>query len=190
MMKYICPHPMLLIGGRLLTLLTYGLPILGIYLLIFGVGDDRISGIYISAIFIPLAILWYIWMSPHIMGDVIITPKSILYYGLFLPIVRLKFDEIQYATIKTFDEGNVVYVSSIDGYKFVLLSTLPFPKKRIDKIRSSRKKQIIKYAVSEKLCRLLVERLPESQTGIFKHQVYLYQKSRRGRRRRSQNDDK
>ena len=68
--------------------------------------------------------------------------------------------------------------SVIDAYKFILISEKPLPKIRIDKIRPSKKNRLIKYAVSEKLCRAIVDKLPEMQSRIVDYQLMLYNKAK------------
>ena len=97
-----------------------------------------------------------------------------------MPIIRIKIEDIRFCEIRTFDEGNVMYSPNnpiVDAYKFLLLSTSPLPTKRIDKIFSSRRKKMIKFAVSYKLCSLLKEVLPKEISGAVEYQLFLYRKA-------------
>ena len=131
-----------------------------------------------------LYICHYLWH--HCFGEIIVTEKEVIYFGLFLPIIRLKFENIKYVDIRTFDEGNIMYSkgmrryknANIDLYKFILLSENPLPAKRIDKVRPSRKNKLIKYSVNKKLCAALVDKLPEMQSRIVDYQLYLYKRAK------------
>ena len=192
---HIFPHTMLLLGGRLL-LISYNavLPYLW-WLFIDDYNNSALEeNIADLILLIPLTIVFgigvlyichYLWH--HCFGEIIVTEKEVIYFGLFLPIIRLKFENIKYVDIRTFDEGNIMYSkgmrryknANIDLYKFILLSENPLPAKRIDKVRPSRKNKLIKYSVNKKLCEALVDKLPEMQSRIVDYQLYLYKKCER-----------
>lgn len=191
---HIFPHIMLLIGGRLyLILITAWLPYVWCEFIVDCNNLELVDIIADLMAMIPVTILLgicsiftidYCWH--HCFGEIIVTEKEVIYFGLFLPIIRLKFENIKYVDIRTFDEGNIMYSkgmrryknANIDMYKFILLSEKPLPTKRIDKIRPSRKKKLIKYAVSKKLCEALVDKLPEMQSRVVDYQLYLYKRAK------------
>ncbi|MBR2971702.1 MAG: hypothetical protein IKC61_02100 [Clostridia bacterium] len=120
-------------------------------------------------------------------GEIIITEKRIIYYALFLPIITIKFEDIKYVDIRTFDKGNLYYSrgnNNIDSYKFILISEKPLPTKGIFKIRPSRKGKLIKYAVSRKLCEALVDKLPQPQAKIVDYQLFIYEKAGKKKRKK------
>ena len=140
----------------------------------------------LTIIFIVLAIFATWWITPHL-GEIIITENSIFRFGLFVPFVRIKLQDIKYVDIRTFDDkaGNIQYYKGIqqmnivDAYKFVLISENPLPRKSVNRIRSSRKNRLIKYAVSKKLCKVLQDKLPDNCKGPIDYQLFLYSKAKR-----------
>lgn len=191
--KHIFPNPILVIGGRiLLILINIFVPFIWLLALI----DTDITAIVLTGILtipmVPCIIVVNRFLWSQCFGEIIVTEKEIIYLGLFLPIVRLRYDEIKHVDIRTFDEGNVMFNRNvgrnsinIDMYKFILISPKPLPRVRIDKIRSSRKRKLIKFAVSKKLCEAIVDKLPEMQSRIVDHQLLLYKKGESGFHSRS-----
>lgn len=97
-------------------------------------------------------------------GILIITEEEIIWKCLFCKSIKLKINEIKFTKICEFSEGNAlkdikVYSCS---YEYLLLSTEPLPNKRIDKIRS--KGNLIRFMISDKLCDVLGEVLPNGGT--------------------------
>ena len=177
---HIYPNIFLLIMGRIFLLMP------GIALIpVIQYFEVNILCILTIAFIIFANIFLFYIFGPHIWGEIIITEKSITYFGLFLPFVRIKLEDIRYVDIRTFDKGNAVYVKGvrtmgvIDAHKYLLISEKPLPRKRIDKIRSSRKRRIIKFAVNKKLCEALKDKLPEKCKGPVEYQLFLYWKAKR-----------
>ena len=177
----IFPHVILLIEGGIFCFLllsgSIGMP----YIALFELGNDAKSwiGRFACLIMWPIIIFLAHYFWPHVFGRIVVTDTHIKYHGLFLPTVKFAFEDIQYAAIRTFKDGNVVCSDdSVDAFKFLLLSTQPLPNKRIDKIRSSKKKKLIKYAVSEKLCQALDGKLTDAAAKLVEYQLFLYKRYR------------
>ena len=191
MKKYthILPHTMLLIGGRIVFLISAAIiPILWIVFFsnLPNLPIEEIIVSFISLILftvlLGVCVAYMIRVFWHqIFGEILITQEEVIFFGLFIPTIRIKFDNIRFVDIITFDEGNVYYrdiKENVDFYKFILISENPLPQKRIDKIFSSKKNKLIKYAVSKKLCYALVDKLPEMQARIIDHQLMLYKRAK------------
>ena len=181
MKKYVLPHPVLLIGGQFLCLLFCGTFFGVLYETIFNYENIGSNGIIICAIFFLIIVFFYaagFWQQYF--GILKITDEYILHFGLFLPVVKIRFDEIKYMEIRVFDKGNVVYVHNDRSflYKYILVSPNPLPTKRIDKIRPSRRKKLIKYALSMKLCKSIVDKLPERFAKPVEYQIHLNRKAK------------
>jgi hypothetical protein len=180
MKKYVLPHPVLLIG-QIICLLVCGIFFLGLYETIFNYENIGSIGIIACAIFFFDIVFFYatgLWQQTF--GILKITDEYILHFGLFLPVVKIRFDEIKYMEIRVFDKGNVVYVHNDHSflYKYILISPNPLPTKRIDKIKPSRRKKLIKYALSMKLCKSIVDKLPERFAKPVEYQIHLNRKAK------------
>lgn len=176
MTKYIFPHPMLLIGGQIFSVLTCFTLLTLLYQTVFNFESIGIVGIIVTVIYVLLSIFYYKTLWPQIFGILKITENYIVFFGLFLPIVKIKFNEVKYMDIRTFNEGNVMYGKKYDRgflYKYILLSEMPLPSRRIDKICTSRSKKIIKYALSLKLCNALVDKLPKRFSKPIEYHIHL-----------------
>ena len=183
MKTHIFPNILLLIGGRIFLLSSIGMiPYLWILVFLDFSVDTLILLILLT---IPLSFceIWIVRFLYHqCFGEILVTEKEIIYFGLFLPTIRLKFERIKHVDIRTFDKGNVVYSKNsaiIDAHKFIIISENPLPNTRIDKIRPSRKRKLIKYAVSEKLCNALVDKLPERNKWVVETQLLDYKKHKK-----------
>ena len=173
---HIRPHIVLVLHGRLLlSLELILLPFLWVkWLLDLRFADLNVNNpdmiadllamiiltIFCSALFICSShFLWH-----HIWGEIIIREHDLIYFGFFLRTVKLKFEDIKYVEIR----------KTPDARPFILISSNPLPKERVDKIRPSRKKKLIKYAVSKKLCDALVDRLPQKNRWVIEKQLFDY----------------
>ena len=176
----IYPHPFLLYAGRAYALLSYGCSAFLVYGAIFDCEETHIIMLG-CAEGLAVFIIQYVIFQEHLFSTLLITDDYIKYYGLFLPSVKIKFDDIKYMEIRTFKEGNVVYGQNpvIGAYQFILLSTSPLPSKRIDKIHSSKKRKLIKFAISEKLCRALEGKLPGMLNKPIEYQLFLYKRAKK-----------
>ena len=178
-MKLIFPNPILVIEGGLLLCLFSTIPCCLWYTVLFeSPKDGWIIGI--MAIAFSVCDVWFfVCFGHHIFPRILITRQHIIFYGLFLPIVKIKFEDIKYIEIRSFNKGNVMrnHSNNIDSYKFILLSSLPIPQKRVDKIRSSRKQALIKFPVSYKLCQALAEHI--EQPSPINYQLLLYKQAKK-----------
>ena len=186
MKKHILPNLVLLIGGRLWLLLSITfIPFLWVLVCL----DFSFTSLVLCALLTVFLVPGLCYVLPFFwnacFGEIIVTNEELIYFGLFLPTVKLKLDKIKYVDIRTFDKGNIMYprakgfteTNNVDMYKFILISENPLPQKRVDKINSSRKNKLIKYAVSKKLCEALDGKLPEMQARVIDYQLYLYKKA-------------
>ena len=174
------PHWVLLFQGRAFMFLMYAFNVVLLYQVDFRFENIGVMGIILLIVLIPLCVFLNVFFAPHIFGTLKITDESVKFFGLFLPTVKLNFSDIKYIDIRTFKDGNILYGKNTitSTYKFLLISESPLPQKRIDKINSSAKKKIIKYAVSFKLCESIVDKLPELQARIVKYQMHIYKKQK------------
>ena len=174
------PHWVLIFYGRVLMFIMYAFTVYLIYQTVFHFDAIGVVGIIMSIILVVLNVFLSKFFASQIFGTIKITDESIKFFGLFLPTLKLNFSDIKYIDIRTFKDGNVLYGkdTTASAYKFLLISSSPLPQKRIDKINSSAKKKIIKYAVSFKLCESIVDKLPELQARIVKYQMHLYKKQK------------
>ena len=180
---HIYPHIILLLGGRvLLSLEALVLPLLW-FLVIrdFDINNaESISALLLLIIFTILygVCIFYVFnfLWEPIWGELIVREKDLVYFGLFLKTVIISFEEIKYVEIRTSLESkkNNTKNTAIDAYKFILISNNPLPKNRIDKIKTSKKAKLIKYAVSKKLCEALIDRLPQKNKWVIERQLSLY----------------
>lgn len=184
MKKYVFPHPVLLIEGQIFSLLLCFILLIFGYQTIFNFESIGIVGIIGILVMIPAMIFWYKFCWQQIFGILKITDEHVVFFGLFLPPVKIKFEDVKYIDIRTFDKGNVMYskANNIDSYKFMLLSVTPLPDRRIDKISTSRRKKLIKYAVSKKLCEALVDKLPLNLAKPVEYQLHLYNRKYKRRK--------
>ena len=175
MKKYIFPHVVLLVEGQILSLLLCFICLALWYQTVFNFESIGAVGVIGIVIVTPMMIFWYKNFWPQCFGILKITEKHIVFFGLFLLTVKIKFDEVKYMDIRTFDEGNVMYIKDNKSFlhKYILLSPTPLPFRRIDKIYTSRKKKRIKYALSLKLCKALVDKVPERFSKPIEYQIHL-----------------
>lgn len=178
--KIIFPHPILLIEGSIFFIILLALTTYTWYVTLFRFSEGGIPATILAIAFSACLVWFHVIFGHHIFSRLLITDKYIIYYGLFLPTVKLAFEDIKYIEIRTFNRGNVMYNKNspnVDSYKFILLSSSVLPQKRIDKIRSSRKQALIKFAVSYKLCRALAEHI--EQPSPINYQLLLYKRAKK-----------
>lgn len=189
MKRTIFPNLVLLVEGTVMFIMFCGLLLFTLYHAVYNtVIQFSAEGYSALVCFIMMLICnigWYHLFHYQCLGVMKINDKYVKYCGPLLPTVKFKIEDIKYIDIRTFKEGNVVYSEgSIDAYKFILLSSRPLPNKRIDKIRPSRRKKIIKFAVSYKLCEALLSVLPPERSKIIEYQMFLYNKTKMYRKKR------
>lgn len=176
----ILPHPILLLGGRLLCLLAITLLCAFWFQLLFNFSKMGLIGLF-STLFLSICFGFFAKFVWHqIWGKLVITDSYVKYCGFLLSSVKLFLIDIDFVEIRTFDQGNVMYGKNpaIDAYTFLLLSKSRVSNVRIDKIRSSERKKIIKFAVSEKLCKVLVEKLPSEKVKPIEYMLFLYNRAK------------
>lgn len=173
--KVIRPHLVLLIEGRLLLLLL-ALGPLAMWYGVFAVFRDETQGMDMTVILFGLFVAaitgccawveWYFWH--HCWGKLIITQDAVTWKCLFCKTVRIPMSDIRYVDIRAFTQGNVVRNADIykTGFRYLLISSKPFPKKRIDKIRSG--SGLIKFRCNDKICQALYEALPDPYCRRFR----------------------
>ena len=177
--RIIYPNLVLAIEGAIFSLVLYFLTAFMWYGTIFKFDEGGVPCAVAAIMFSIGSVFWAFHMHHQKFCRILITDKYIVWFGLFLPIVKLTYNEIKYIEIRTFDEGNVMYnkqVKNIDSYKFILLSSTPISRKRVDKIKTSRKQKLIKFAVSYKLCEALLEHI--SSPNPISYQLMLYKKAK------------
>ena len=182
MKKCVFPHPVLLIEGQIFSLLLCFILLLLGYQTLFNFESIGIVGIIGIIVMIPAMIFWYKVFWQQIFGILKITDEHVVFFGLLVPMVKIKFEDLKYLDIRTFDKGNAMYTNNVDSYKFMLLSVTPLPDRRIDKISTSRRKKLIKYAVSKKLCEALVDKLPLNLAKPVEYQLHLYNRKYKRRK--------
>ena len=182
MKKRYFPHIVLCIHGRIFCLISVLTLSVFWYQVFFNNDEFEVVGTAITAILSILTIFVFRFLWEQIWGEIVIGDDYIKFCGLFLPTVKLECDKINYIEIRSFSKGNVFYSDSlqtVDGYKFVLLSYNPLPNKRIDKIHSSKRNKIIKFAVSYKFCNGIAEKITDHRTKAISYQLYLYRKAKK-----------
>ena len=172
MKKVFRTHLLLVIEGRLLTSLfaAFGpsMTLLSIWL---AIEVDMGVSILIFIISICFCLL-SAFVLPHFWeqcwGKLIITDTYVMWRCLFCKPIKISYDELRYVKLTSFQEGNVYrnrdYYKT--GYLYLLLSSEPLPKLRIDKIRS--KNKLIKFPLyDKKLGNVLYTTLPNPYNRYF-----------------------
>lgn len=137
-LRILYPSPILLVG-RLFWLTGMAFSLVLIY---WAVEDVMQSGLHFEngLMYSFLALIFilggyaafHLW--PLIFGELTLTADYVKWHALFMRSVKIPYSELRYVEIRRFDEGNVVPDLYGTGQMYLLLSTKPLPKKRIDKI--------------------------------------------------------
>lgn len=186
--KVIRSHIFLVTEGRLfLILLNIFYPFMTYMAIVYCVkyGKEEPISFFYLLIILALNISWwgcackFLWWQCF--EKLVVTKDYIEWRCLFLRSVRLKFSDIKHIDFRVYDEGNVMYNSTQAQafnitYEFLLLSPHELPRTRIDKIKSSREKQIIKFRVTRRVCAVLSEMYPEPRNRIFASKLRKYPK--------------
>lgn len=174
--KTLYPHIILLTEGRLLFLMLAIFPFCLLY-----VGLRQYEGwqycvislvviapcsIYVNRIFWPLCF-----------GKLTLTKDYVKWHGLFLRSVKIPYSELRQVEIRRFDEGNVAPDLYGTGQMYLLLSTKPLPKKRIDKIRCG--DGLIKYQFLMRDAQALSEFIPEPFDRMFRTRAEIYAREKK-----------
>ena len=172
MKKVFRTHIILVIEGRLLTsLFVITGPLMTLYLL-----WCILEGDFGMALLVFITNVFYYWLSIFALrylwqqcwGKLIITEKYIIWRALFCKPIKITYDELRYVKLESFKDGNVYknrdYYKT--GFLYILLSSNPLPKMRIDKIYS--KNKLIKFPLyNKKLGNTLFTVLPAPYNQYF-----------------------
>lgn len=173
--KVFRPHLVLLIEGRLLLLLL-ALGPLAMWYGVFAVFRYKTQRMDMTVVLFALFVAavtggcvwmeWYFWH--HCWGKLVITEDAVTWKCLFCKSVSIPMSDVRRVDIRAFTEGNAVRHADIykTGFRYLLISSRPFPQKRIDKIRSG--SGLIKFRCNDKICQALYEALPEPYCQRFK----------------------
>ncbi len=180
MKKYIFPNLIFSIEGRIFMYIGVLGTLLFAYATIFHFTEVGFLGLALTVVFIFCLIYLFYELGENIFGVLKITDEYVQYNFSFIPIVRIRFDEIEYLDIRVFDKGNKYYnpnYTYVDLYKWMIISTSAVPRIQLNKMKNSRKKQIIKFPVNKRLCEAIADKLSQPQKGVVERQMYLYKKS-------------
>lgn len=171
--QLVFPHIVLLTEGRLFLLLGAALPFIFIY------GCFRSSSVkeivFITAVNIVYLAVFiftasYLW--PLCFGELLVSDESIKWRCLFMPSCKIDFKDMKYIDIRKFTDGNVIKSSPYTGaFEYLLISTEPLPRIRIDKIKNS--KVLIKFQLSTQACKVLSERMPAPYNRMFAYRLQM-----------------
>ena len=164
-------HPILLIEGRLFTLISLFFPLLMLCVSLYFFFREKTPGPFLGAImsigFFSLALWLMNFFWPLCWGKLILSQNEIIWKCLFYKKVKILYSDIRILVIRSFHEGNVVRIDVYrTGFEYLLISTAGLPKKRIDKIQCCN--GLIKWKCSKKVCEALIERVPKQFCGELK----------------------
>lgn len=117
------------------------------------------------------------WLWPQCFGEVTLTEDYVKWHALFMRSVKIPYSELRYVEIRHFDEGNVAPDLYGTGQMYLLLSSKPLPKKRIDKIRSGN--GLIKYQFLMRDAQTLSEFIPEPFDRMFRTRAEIYAREKK-----------
>ena len=149
MKKVFRPHIILLVGGRLLTLLMAWMPltliIVSINLILQEPSDpEHISFIFATVILTALVIFTLKTLWQQVWGKLIVTDREVIWKCLFCTTVKIPYSKIRHMSIRNFGERNYIkYDLYNTGFKFLLITTCGPIQKPIDKIKCG--KGVIKW---------------------------------------------
>lgn len=180
MKKTLRPHRVLMIEGRFFSLLI----ILWFLFLLFAgfvlqKNNEFQSTKFVLYYLFFLAVnavlcsflLSYFWQL--FWGKLILTEDGIVWRCLFCKPIQILYSEMKYVERVEFREGNVLYWKkrrNLD-YMYLLISSCPLPKKRIDKIRSEN--NLIKFLFTPEVAIALSETVPEPWKKKFKRLMLM-----------------
>ena len=118
---------------------------------------------------------FHLW--PLIFGELTMTADYVKWHALFMRSVKIPYSELRYVEIRHFDEGNVVPDLYGTGQMYLLLSSKPLPKKRIDKIRCG--DGLIKYQFLMRDAQTLSEFIPEPFDRMFRTRAEIYAREKK-----------
>ena len=181
--KTLYPHIFLLTEGRLGCVVFALFPIWFLLmevksLALGGFNFADLLGIVISSAVIAATFFYFIphyW--PLCFGKLTLTEDYVKWHALFMRSVKIPYSELRYVEIRHFDEGNVAPDLYGTGQMYLLLSSKPLPKKRIDKIRSGN--GLIKYQFLTRDAQTLSEFIPEPFDRMFRTRAEIYAREKK-----------
>lgn len=179
--KTLYPHIILLTEGRLFFLMLAIFPFWILYVVLRQYQGWQYC-IILLVVIVPCSIYINRIFWPLCFGELTLTKDYVKWHGLFLRSVKIPYSELRYVEIRRFDEGNVAPDFYGTGQMYLLLSTKPLPKKRIDKIRCG--DGLIKYQFLMRDAQTLSEFIPEpfDLTGCFaRGRKYMLEKRKQWR---------
>lgn len=180
MRKTLYPHIILLTEGRLFFLMLAIFPFWILYVVLRQYQGWQYC-IILLVVIVPCSIYINRIFWPLCFGELTLTKDYVKWHGLFLRSVKIPYSELRYVEIRRFDEGNVAPDFYGTGQMYLLLSTKPLPKKRIDKIRCG--DGLIKYQFLMRDAAVFSEYLPERYKPMFQSRAEAYTRAKEKRAR-------
>ena len=176
MRKTLYPHIILLTEGRLFFLMLAIFPFWILYAVLRQYQGWQYC-IILLVVIVPCSIYINRIFWPLCFGELTLTKDYVKWHGLFLRSVKIPYSELRYVEIRRFDEGNVAPDFYGTGQMYLLLSTKPLPKKRIDKIRCG--DGLIKYQFLMRDAQTLSEFIPEPFDRMFRTRAEIYAREKK-----------
>lgn len=176
MRKTLYPHIILLTEGRLFFLMLAIFPFWILYVVLRQYQGWQYC-IILLVVIVPCSIYINRIFWPLCFGELTLTKDYVKWHGLFLRSVKIPYSELRYVEIRRFDEGNVAPDFYGTGQMYLLLSTKPLPKKRIDKIRCG--DGLIKYQFLMRDAQTLSEFIPEPFDRMFRMRAEIYAREKK-----------
>lgn len=176
MRKTLYPHIILLTEGRLFFLMLAIIPFWILYVVLRQYQGWQYC-IILLVVIVPCSIYINRIFWPLCFGELTLTKDYVKWHGLFLRSVKIPYSELRYVEIRRFDEGNVAPDFYGTGQMYLLLSTKPLPKKRIDKIRCG--DGLIKYQFLMRDAQTLSEFIPEPFDRMFRTRAEIYAREKK-----------
>ena len=176
MRKTLYPHIILLTEGRLFFLMLAIFPFWILYVVLRQYQGWQYC-IILLVVIVPCSIYINRIFWPLCFGELTLTKDYVKWHGLFLRSVKIPYSELRYVEIRRFDEGNVAPDFHGTGQMYLLLSTKPLPKKRIDKIRCG--DGLVKYQFLMRDAQTLSEFIPEPFDRMFRTRAEIYAREKK-----------
>lgn len=180
MRKTLYPHIILLTEGRLFFLMLAIFPFWILYVVLRQYQGWQYC-IILLVVIVPCSIYINRIFWPLCFGELTLTKDYVKWHGLFLRSVKIPYSELRYVEIRRFDEGNVAPDFYGTGQMYLLLSTKPLPKERIDKIRCG--DGLVKYQFLMRDAAVFSEYLPERYKPMFQSRAEAYTRAKEKRAR-------
>lgn len=176
MRKTLYPHIILLTEGRLFFLMLAIFTFWILYVVLRQYQGWQYC-IILLVVIVPCSIYINRIFWPLCFGELTLTKDYVKWHGLFLRSVKIPYSELRYVEIRRFDEGNVAPDFYGTGQMYLLLSTKPLPKKRIDKIRCG--DGLVKYQFLMRDAQTLSEFIPEPFDRMFRTRAEIYAREKK-----------